>query len=278
MPHAFVNGIWLNYQDVGEGDPVLLVMGLGAPLQGWELQVPVLAKKHRVVTFDNRGVGRSEKPGGRYSIAAMVEDAKQLLDHLKIERAHVVGMSMGGMIAMELAALHPSRVRSLTLAATTPFADARLRWTIGRGVAQVSAAMARANGSTAARLAAGQEATVQLWLPLVFSGKLGPEQERMLRKLMDAAFAEGFSTAGTVGQLTAVMGHDARLKLPRIQVPTLVLGGTDDAIFHRGKFEHLAFNIEGARLELFEGAPHGLNFIAADAFNEEEVRFLAAQR
>lgn len=278
MPHAHVNGIWLNYRVDGEGEPVLLIMGMGAPLEGWELQVAALARRYRVISFDNRGVGRSDKPMGRYSISSMVEDARQLLDHVGVTQAHVVGISMGGMIAMELAALHPGRVSSLVLAATSAVADTRLRWTIGRGAARVTAAMARASGSTADRLQAAQEETIKIWLPLVFSGKLGPEQEQQLRKLMDAAFVEGFSTAGTVGQLTAVMRHDARARLPDIATQTLVIGGTEDALFPRARFEELAYSIPGAHLELMEGAPHGITFSAAQEFNEELVGWLARVR
>ncbi len=278
MTHAHVNGIWLNYQDSGEGEPVLLVMGLGAPLQGWEPQLPALAKRHRVICFDNRGVGRTDKPVGPYSVHQLVDDATGLLDHLGVGAAHVVGVSMGGMVAMELAALHPERVRSLVLASTTPAADAKMRWTMGRVAARLTAAMVRAGGNLGDRLAAGREELVRIWLPLVFSAKAGGAEEAIIRRLMLDAFADGFPAAGAAGQLAACFGHDARGRLPKLQVKTLVLGGTRDSIFAEDRFVELQRTIPGARLEILEGAPHGINLAAPDYFNELLLRFLSPAR
>ncbi len=274
MPHARIDGVWLHYRTAGEGEPVLLIMGFGAPLEGWDGQVAALSARYRVIRFDNRGVGRSDKPLGPYSTARLAADALGLLDHLGIERAHVVGKSMGGMAAMELAARHPERVRSLVLAATTPAADARLRWTMGSITARVAAAMARAGGSLDDRLEAGREEFIRIWLPLMFSAERGGEEEALLRRLIDAAFAEGISFTGLGGQLAACFTHDARRRLRHIRAPTLVLGGTEDALFSRPIFEALARSIEGARLELVEGGPHGLNMIAPQTFNEIVLDFL----
>lgn len=274
MPHARVNGIWLHYRDEGEGEPLVLVMGFGAPLQGWDGQVPAFSRRFRVIRLDNRGVGRTDKPLGPYTSALLAEDVRALLDHLSIDSAHLVGLSMGGMVAMELAARHPSRVRSLVLAATTPAADARLRWTIGSTTARVTAAMMRAPGGVAERLDAGREELIRIWLPLVFSAERGGEEEALLRRLIDEAFAEGFSPAGTTGQLAACFAHDARIRLPKVCAPTLVLGGTEDAIFSPATFEELSKAIPGSTLELFDGAPHGLNMVEVAAFNDLVLRFL----
>lgn len=280
MPHARINGIWLHYRVEGEGEPLLLLMGFGAPLQGWDGQVADFSRRYRVIRLDNRGVGRSDKPIGHYSAALLAEDARGLLDHLRIERAHVVGKSMGGMAAMELAARHPDRVRSLVLAATTPAADARLRWTMGSITARVGAAMLRAGGSLDERLHAGREEFIRIWLPVLFSAGLGGPEEALLRRLIDAAFVEGFSLTGLAGQLGACFSHDARSRLRKIHAPTLVLGGTADALFPRTAFESLAKNIEGARMELVDGGPHGLNLVAVEAFNQMVLDFLrrSAQR
>lgn len=274
MPHARIHGVWLHYRVEGEGEPLLLIMGFGAPLEGWDGQMAEFSARYRVIRFDNRGVGRSDKPLGAYTATQLAADARGLLDHLGIERAHVVGKSMGGMAAMELAARHPERIRSLVLAATTPAADARFRWTMGNVTARVAAAMVRAGGSLDERLDAGREELIRIWLPLMFSAEPGGSEEALLRKLIDAAFTEGFSFTGVTGQLAACFSHDARRRLRRIQAPTLVLGGTKDALFSRAKFEALARSIEGARLELVEGGPHGLNMIAPRAFNEVVLDFL----
>lgn len=278
MAYAHVNGIWLHYRELGEGEPLLLVMGLGAPLQGWEPQLEEFAREHRVICFDNRGVGASDKPVGRYTVSQLVADANGLLDHLRIERAHVVGVSMGGMVAMEMAARYPKRVGSLVLAATTPAADARMRWTMGRVAARVGAAAVTAGGSLQDRLAAVKEELVRVWLPLIFSAAPGGEEEAIVRRLMDAAFADGFPGAGTAGQLAACFAHDARERLRAISARTLVLGGTADAVFAKERFAELARAIDGAQLELLGGAPHAINLVHPDAFNDVVLRFLAGAR
>jgi len=102
MPSFSRNGFSTYYEETGSGEPVVLICGLSADLQVWRLQVPEFAKAYRVVTFDNRGAGRSDAPDEQYSIGQMADDLDQLLEHLKIERAHVVGWSMGGVIAQEL--------------------------------------------------------------------------------------------------------------------------------------------------------------------------------
>src|SRR5437870_10570877 len=102
MATATVDSIELYYEEHGRGDPLLLIMGLAADSTAWMFQVPDFAERYRTITFDNRGVGRSSKPPGPYTIHQMADDAAGLLDALRIARAHVLGVSMGGMIAQEL--------------------------------------------------------------------------------------------------------------------------------------------------------------------------------
>src|SRR4029077_10122354 len=113
MTTAKFDSIELYYEEHGRGDPLLLIMGLAADSTAWIFQVPDFARRYRTITFDNRGVGRSSKPPGPYTIHEMADDAVALLDALDVRRAHVVGVSMGGMIAQEIVLRHPSRVRGL---------------------------------------------------------------------------------------------------------------------------------------------------------------------
>src|SRR5262249_9224350 len=124
MPTTQVRDVELYYEEHGSGDPLLCIMGFATDSTGWLLQVPEFAKRYRTIVFDNRGVGRSSKPTGAYTIHEMADEAAGLLDHLKIARAHVLGLSMGGMIAQELVLRHSARVRGLVLAATFPEPDA----------------------------------------------------------------------------------------------------------------------------------------------------------
>src|SRR3954447_1965072 len=110
----------LHFDCTGEGPAVLLIMGLGLPGDAWWRTVPVLAHSFQVVTFDNRGSGRSERPAGPLTLAGMASDAVAVLDAAGIARAHVYGISMGGMIAQELVLRYPERVDALVLGATSP--------------------------------------------------------------------------------------------------------------------------------------------------------------
>ena len=125
MPRARVGDIGIHYEVQGGGEPLVLVMGLGSNLAGWMFQLLEFSRRYRVITFDNRGVGRTDAPDAAYSIEMMAGDTVGLMDALEIESAHVLGISMGGFIAQEIAIRFPERVRSLVLAATGTHVDPR---------------------------------------------------------------------------------------------------------------------------------------------------------
>src|SRR5512138_2086730 len=107
MPRAQVNGVNLHYVEAGEGEPLLLIMGFGGDHTAWAFQQGAFARQYRVVAFDNRGAGQTSAPDQPYTTAMMAADARGLMDALGIDWAHVIGVSMGGMIAQELALTHP---------------------------------------------------------------------------------------------------------------------------------------------------------------------------
>ena len=112
MPFVESQGARIHWDEEGEGPPVLMIMGLGAASALWWRTRPVLARSYRTIAFDNRGVGQSDVPPGPYSIAVMASDAAAVLDAAGVARAHVFGISMGGMIAQEFALQYPTRVLS----------------------------------------------------------------------------------------------------------------------------------------------------------------------
>jgi pimeloyl-ACP methyl ester carboxylesterase len=120
MPTAMVGDISIHYEVHGEGEPLLLIMGYGANSSWWYQQIVSFSQEYRVIVFDNRGSGLSDKPDTPYTIPLLADDAAGLLDALDIEAAHVFGVSMGGMIAQELVLRHPDRATSLILGCTTP--------------------------------------------------------------------------------------------------------------------------------------------------------------
>ena len=119
MPTVRVGDINIYYEDYGKGEPLLLIAGWGTDLSCWLSQIPEFSTKYRVIAFDNRGAGRTDAPDEPYSFRMMADDAVGLLDALGIGQAHILGVSMGGCIAQEIAIEHPERTKSLILAATT---------------------------------------------------------------------------------------------------------------------------------------------------------------
>jgi pimeloyl-ACP methyl ester carboxylesterase len=278
MSTATVGPIDLYYEDLGTGDPLLCIMGFATDSTGWILQTPAFRERYRTIIFDNRGVGRSSKPSGPYTIHQMADDAVGLLDALDIERAHVLGLSMGGMIAQELVLRHPSRVRGLVLAATYPEPDEDVertrQFTLGALGGSVSAA-----GEVQIDVSATNPLMFfQHLLPLVFNQEfLATELPRLL-PLFAGALQYGFSMEAILGQAEALMGHRATDRLHSITAPTLVLTGDADRLIPPANSELLARHIPGARLVKIPGGSHGFNIETPDIFNREVLGFLDSVR
>ncbi len=264
MPYAKLNGIRAHYETYGAGDPVLLVNGLGSPAVNWLFQVRDLSPHFRVVTLDNRGVGETSVPRAReYPTGQLAEDARALLDHLGVERAHVVGASMGGTIAMELAIRHPGRVRSLALCCTWALGDERFLGAIRSWMA------------LAPRVSLEERMRHLLW-PWVYSPKYLNDQARVQEGIRRALAyphptrAEALERQGR----GLLQWNGTRLgDLRRLRQPTLVLVGRDDVLTPPGFSRHLASVIPGATLKLLPGG-HGFFVEEAEAFNRALLAFL----
>ncbi|HWP66898.1 MAG TPA: alpha/beta fold hydrolase [Candidatus Limnocylindria bacterium] len=278
MATARIGGIDLYYEEHGAGEPLLLVMGFATDSTAWLYQVPEFAKHYRTIVFDNRGVGRSAKPAGPYTIHEMADDAIGLLDHLDVRRAHVLGLSMGGMIAQELALRHPARVNRLVLAATFPEPDADIErtreFTLGRMGGTVTA-----DGAVQIDIKALDPLLLfQHLLPLVFSQDFLATQLPKLMQLFGGALQYGVSMEAIVGQLEALMGHKATDRLHRIAAPTLVLTGDADRLISPANSRILAEHIPGAKLVTIPGGSHGFNIEQPEVFNRTVLEFLGERR
>ncbi|MGH3071810.1 MAG: alpha/beta fold hydrolase [Gaiellaceae bacterium] len=219
----------------GAGAPLLLIHGLGYARWGWEPVVEPLARSFDVILFDNRGIGESDAPPGPYTVAGLAADALGVLDEAGIERAHVLGTSLGGMVAQELALAEPDRVEKLVLACTTPG---------GAGAFPLPERTVRlmTNGAT---------------LREFVENALAPQPdaeivERILRHR--EATAQPFEAWSA--QAAAGGAFDAFDRVGRIAAPTLVLHGTEDGVVDPRNSSLLAERIPGARLELFPGGGH----------------------
>jgi len=276
MSVARVDSIELYYEEHGSSDPLLLIMGLAADSTAWMFQVPDFAKRYRTIIFDNRGVGRSSKPPGPYTIHQMADDATALLDVLGIPKAHVVGVSMGGMIAQELALRHPARVRGLVLACTFPEPDAETERHRAFQVTQLGGQVT-ASGETRIDVSTVNPLMLlQHLLPRVFNQSYIDRELPKLIQIFGGALQWGFSMEAILGQVEAVMGHRATDRLHQISAPTLVITGDADLLVSPANSDILARNIPGAKLVKVPGGSHGFNFETPDVFNREVLDFLAS--
>jgi 3-oxoadipate enol-lactonase len=248
------------YETAGQGDPLLMIMGFLADSRMWVLQTPVFAEHFTCITFDNRGVGMSSIPPGPYSMEQMAADALAVMDDAGIERAHVLGISMGGAIAQHVALKAPERIRSLTLAATWCHPNTWLErlGEIGGRVAQL-----------------GPEAfgrSVLLWL---FTPHLVIHQPDVVATIEQMMVAFQPPVEAFVNQIAAVHTHDTREQLHQITAPTLVLGAKRDFMVPPELAEIVAQSIPGSRFELLDGG-HAFSAENAPEFNRVILEFLKA--
>jgi pimeloyl-ACP methyl ester carboxylesterase len=248
------------WESRGDGPPLLLIHGLGYARWGWEPVVDRLAERFRVLLFDNRGIGESEVPPGPYTAAVMAEDAAQVLDEAGVDRAHVVGTSLGGMVAQELALAHPERVDRLVLACTTP----------GGGGAfplpQRTLALIAEAPSLAPEVALRR---------FVENALAGGAPEELVGRIYAHRLASPPDPAGWQAQAAAGVGFDALDRIGEIRAPTLILHGTDDGVVDSRNAALLAERIPDARVRLFEGRGHLFFWEDPDGFVEAVEEFLA---
>lgn len=263
MPRVTVGDISMYYVEAGAGEPVLLIMGFGGDHLAWGLQMPALAERYRTVAFDNRGVGQSSTPDLPYTTAMMADDAAGLLDTLGIESAHVVSVSMGGMIAQELALRHPGRVRTLQLHATYARGDRYMT--------------ALSDVWRAVRTTLGREEwmrTVALWLfaPVTYN-----ERPHIVELLVQNSLNNPHpqSLTGFLRQGDAVRTHDALDRLGDIRCPTLVTVAEHDILVPPRFAREIAARMPHAEFHMMADAGHGYMWERPDEFNRLSLDFLA---
>jgi 3-oxoadipate enol-lactonase len=230
----------LAYDVRGSGPPLLLVQGLGYGGRGWGPAADLLAEDFLVVSYDNRGFGASDVPGGPYTVAQLAGDAAAVLDAAGLERAHVLGVSLGGMAAQELALSRPERVDRLVLVSTTPGA---------RGHTMPS--------RTVALMLEAPLLPPAVALRRFVENALGPAAgTELVERIVAYRTANPPDPAGWQAQAAAGATFDALARLPEIAAPTLVVHGTEDAVVDPQNGDLLARSIPGARLELLPGCGH----------------------
>jgi pimeloyl-ACP methyl ester carboxylesterase len=263
MPFTNAPGFRMAYEIRGSGFPLLLINGLGSDRREWLAQVPAFALRFRVISFDNRGSGESDTPPGPYTTAGMADDAAALLSFLGAKRAHVLGVSLGGMIAQEAALRHPGRVERLVLACTSPGGSVS-----ERPSPDALAAFARTPGGD-------REAELRRMIPFLYTGRFRREHPEEIEAFIARRLSAPAPPEGYAAQLAAAVGHSAGDRLKGIRAPTLVIAGSADLLVPPVNSERIAERIPGAKLVMLAGAPHRVFAENAEAFNGEVLAFLA---
>jgi 3-oxoadipate enol-lactonase len=268
MAQANVNGVRLFYRVQGQGEALVLIPGLGAGHTAWFRQLHAFKKHYKVITFDPRSIGRSDRPKQPYGFKALADDVVGLMDQIGISKAHVLGQSLGGLVAQEVAIDYPDRVLKLVLVSST---------VAGGDTNPTNPALMEALGYA--------EGTNEIDFSKVDTRKtmnavIGMSFNKMLyRKAMQFLsrfFVKPEMFDGLSDQLRAISGHNTVDRLHLIKAQTMVITGAEDRIVSPHSSEVLADKIPNAKLVMVKGGSHAFNVEMTSRFNREVLDFLKA--
>jgi pimeloyl-ACP methyl ester carboxylesterase len=257
---VLINKANIYYETHGRGEPLLMLQGWGMDITGSQYIIEPLSQQFKVIVFDNRGTGRSDVTPGNYTTRLLADDAAALLDHLGIANAHVLGWSMGGMIAQELVLAYPEKVDRLVLSASS---------------AKVTAKSAFIAWSNVEAINRGELQTSVNWqLSFCFSKALFAN-EALLFEVKESALNPAYPVRldGLISQFAAVESHDRRKQLRRIKSPTLVLGAAEDSIIDVDQVKALALEIDNSQLRILPGG-HMHHIEYSELFARTVIQFL----
>lgn len=262
MPIARVNGAELYYESHGAGSPVVLVAGFSTDHRAWETLIPVYARRHQVIVFDNRGIGRSSCPNEPYTVEMMADDTVGLIRSLGLTSAHLVGHSFGGCIVQAIARRHAGVARSAVISCSFVKASMRLAQ---YGQARVEMLRASTPASIVGRFMA----------VLCFSNSF-MERPGIVDELAGTG-PHSISEAGLINQLHAVLAFNSRLWVGDQRCPTLLIGADQDLLADVEDTRYMAAVMSSCELYLFEGVGHMPLIEQPDTFNEVVLGFLRRQ-
>jgi pimeloyl-ACP methyl ester carboxylesterase len=269
MPTAKVGDINIYYEVHGKGEALVLIMGYTANTAWWFRQVPAFSRQYRVVAFDNRGSGQSDKPDAPYTMEMMAGDLAELLEAIGINAAHLFGVSMGGMIAQHFALRYPERVRSLILGCTLcggphaimPDAEAMTFLFDFEHMQKLT-----------------PEERVREWIPFLVSQKFIDKNPALIQEVMAKMMEHLAPIHGAMRQAQAITGHDTYERLPEIRVPTLVIAGDADRLIPVENSRILASRIPRSQLVILKNMGHGFFIEPADEANRAVLDFVRQHR
>ncbi len=263
MPEAKVGDITIHYEIFGEGEPLVMINGAGAGMEWFRWLIPTYSREYRLILFDNRGVGRTDKPDMPYTTAMMADDLAGLLDVIGIGSAHVRGISFGGMIAQEFVLRHPEKVRSLILAVT-----------YCGGTHSVTLPFAA--DTTHIRQLPPKEAT-EAFLRWFITEEFIDQNPLIFGQLLAFAVEHPPDPFALAKHGEAIANHDTYDRLPGIAVPTLIFGADADRVIPVENSKILASRIPNAELVILKNAGHML-IEAAHEVDRVTLDFLRKHR
>lgn len=261
MPKVAVAGGEISYEEAGSGHPLIMVSGLAGTGRGWAGQIGPFSSRYRVVTYDQRGTGGSDRLQRSFSVDQMTAELIGLMDALGIERAHLVGQSTGGAIAQTAAILHPQRVARIVMYATWTYCDPWFRRLF--------------EARRQMYLECGDELHQRFHPLFLYSPDYVNAHDAELEEERRRTVAGAPPIEVSVGRIDAIMKFDRRADLGRIKAPVLVMAARDDFITPSYHAQALAAAIPGAQLMIFEGGGHSLSKTRTAEFNQAVLDFLA---
>ncbi|HEY94678.1 MAG TPA: alpha/beta hydrolase [Dehalococcoidia bacterium] len=263
MPYAKVSDINIYYEMDGEGEPLVFINGWFMPLGLFYPLVPVFAREYQVITFDNRGAGKSDAPEGLYSLEIMAEDLAGLLDNIGIKKAHFLGHSMGARIAEEMALSFPEKVRSIILAGPITYSS-EISW--------------QPKPVTKEEIKLWEEQPLEEWAWKLLSDRVNDDfisKNRQLAENMVKVIMEGCGPPhAREGHTNASRLYDNYERLPEIKAPTLILAGREDMTVPLENILILKERIPGAELAVLDSVRHFMMWEAFDESNRIILDFL----
>ena len=262
MPVIKSNGININYTEYGRGEPLLLIMGLGAPGGVWEKHINEYKKHFRCIAADNRGAGESDKPAGDYTTEQMANDALGVINALGIDKFHINGISMGGAVAQKIAINNASRIKSCIITASWAYCGNYMK-NVFEMLKTTRSNMSYANFS-------------QMFLLWLYSAKFYGDnfdaiEESIQNNINDLS---PMTRHAFESQAAACMSHDTRESLDKITAPVLITAGDKDIFTPIECSRYLHENIKDSRLEVFEGYAHTHHWEDLDRYNKLTIEFI----
>lgn len=248
MPKVKVNDIQVYYELYGEGFPLIMIMGLGGNIDWWDPRmIQSLSKRFKLVVFDNRGAGRTDLSDRRYTVKLFAGDTSSLMDALGISRAHVFGISMGGMIAQELVLNCPEKVEKLVLCSTN-----------SGGTESIPPSKDAMGMLMADRSALSPEEIARITIPLLLTQDFIKKNPDFVELMIQQILKAPISREAFMRQVNAIMEFDTCDRLPEVKAPTLILHGKQDILVPPENGSILAKGIPNAKLVYFKNSAHEL--------------------